>query len=197
MLKILALDFYVERVNTLKIVKLFRFFVFILIFLIIGLLFFQYINIQYDEDAPMPTGLHPVVEEKSDQLISRAAERGINVVITDDFRSADDQDALYDKGRSVDGNIVTHAKGGESYHNYGLAIDFALLTVEGDLVWDMEYDGNGSGTPDWMEVVTIAKDLGFKWGGDWANFKDYPHLQYDFGLSIKDLQRGKRPPERE
>ncbi len=26
-----------------------------------------------------------------------------------------------------------------------------------------------------------------------ARFKDYPHLQMDFGLTINDLQEGKRP----
>jgi peptidoglycan L-alanyl-D-glutamate endopeptidase CwlK len=90
---------------------------------------------------------------------------------------------------------VTNAQGGESYHNYGLAIDFALRTPEGDVVWDMERDDNGNGQADWMEVVELAKELGFTWGGDWANFPDYPHLQMDFGLSINDLKRGKRPPE--
>ncbi len=59
----------------------------------------------------------------------------------------------------------------------------------------MEYDGNNNGKSDWMEVVEIAKDLGFSWGGDFTRFKDYPHLQMDFGLSIRDLQRGKRPSD--
>lgn len=86
---------------------------------------------------------------------------------------------------------------GESYHNFGLAIDFALMSVDGQVIWDMKYDGNGNSRADWMEVVEIAKDLGFEWGGDWTQFKDYPHLQMNFGLSIWELQRGKRPPEAE
>lgn len=89
---------------------------------------------------------------------------------------------------------MTNAKAGESLHNYGLAIDFALRLKDGSVIWDMEYDGNGNGKTDWMEVVEIAKDLGFQWGGDWANFPDYPHLQIDFGLSIRDLKRGKLLP---
>ena len=90
---------------------------------------------------------------------------------------------------ATEGDIVTNAKAGESLHNYGLAIDFALRLKDGSVIWDMEYDGNGNGKADWMEVVEIAKDLGFQWGGDWANFPDYPHLQIDFGLTIRDLKR--------
>lgn len=149
----------------------------------------------FDENAPLPDRLHPIVRAKKDQLISLAADQGIQIVITQDFRSVEEQDELYAKGRSSEGEIVTNAKGGESYHNFGLAIDFALLSIDGAVIWDMEYDGNGNSRPDWDEVVEIAKGLGFEWGGDWRSFKDYPHLQYDFGLSIWELQRGKRPPE--
>lgn len=146
------------------------------------------------QEAVPITGLHPVVAESEKLLVRKAARRGIEIVITHDFRSIDEQDALYNQGRNIAGNIVTNAKGGESYHNYGLAIDFALRTPEGDVVWDMERDDNGNGKPDWLEVVELAKELGFTWGGDWDNFPDYPHLQMDFGLSINDLKRGIRPP---
>jgi peptidoglycan L-alanyl-D-glutamate endopeptidase CwlK len=145
------------------------------------------------EDIPMPTELNETVAQKRDELISLAADKGINVVITADFRSSEEQDELYAQGRTTDGDIVTNAKGGESYHNYGLAIDFALMNINGEIVWDMEYDGNGNSKSDWSEVVEIAKSLGFDWGGDWVSFKDYPHFQMDFGLSIEDLQNGERP----
>jgi peptidoglycan L-alanyl-D-glutamate endopeptidase CwlK len=148
-----------------------------------------------DDPVPPPTGVHPFVEEQMNQLIKQAAERGIVIVITDDFRSAEDQELLYQKGRTTDGNIVTFARGGESYHNFGLAIDFALKTPSGNVIWDMEYDGNRNSKDDWTEVVEMAKALGFEWGGDWARFKDYPHLEMDFGLSIHDLQNGKMPPD--
>jgi peptidoglycan L-alanyl-D-glutamate endopeptidase CwlK len=140
-----------------------------------------------------PTELNPLVKERSDQLVQQAAKKGIVIMITDGFRSVEAQDQLYEKGRTSDGNIVTNAKGGESYHNYGLAIDFALKTPSGNVIWDRQYDGNKNGIADWTEVVQIAKTLGFQWGGDWAQFKDYPHLQMDFGLTLAELQNGKRP----
>ncbi|MFB9328398.1 M15 family metallopeptidase [Paenibacillus aurantiacus] len=144
---------------------------------------------------PKPvTGLHPEVAAKAYQLKEAGKQRGIAIRITDDFRSAAEQDALYRKGRSEPGSIVTNVKGGHSYHNYGLAVDFALEMADGEIIWDLEYDGNGNGQADWMEIVTLAKGLGFSWGGDWKGFPDYPHLQMDFGLSIRELRQGKRPP---
>ncbi len=144
------------------------------------------------KDVPVPEELHPRVEEYKEKLVAQTAERGIEIAITEGHRSVESQNELYERGRSKEGQVVTHARGGESYHNYGLAIDFALKTDHG-VVWDMERDGNENGKSDWMEVVAIAKDLGFEWGGDWPNFKDYPHLQMDFGLTIRDLKYGKRP----
>ncbi|MGN7759905.1 M15 family metallopeptidase [Paenibacillus sp. 22594] len=46
-------------------------------------------------------------------------------MITSDFRSSDEQDRLFRQGREDWGSISTNAGGGQSYHNYGLAIDFA------------------------------------------------------------------------
>ncbi|MBW7475441.1 M15 family metallopeptidase [Paenibacillus oenotherae] len=145
-------------------------------------------------DVPPVTELHPEVAAKSKQLTEESARKGIKILITDGFRSSAEQDALYRKGRDDEGSIVTKVKGGHSYHNYGLAVDFALIDKRGKAIWDLEYDGNGDGTSDWMEVVEIAKRLGFTWGGDWESFRDYPHLQMDFGYSIRELKRGARPP---
>jgi peptidoglycan LD-endopeptidase CwlK len=147
------------------------------------------------ESADLPTELHPIVKERSNQLIQQSAAKGIVILITDDFRSAEDQDRLFEQGRTAEGNIVTHARGGESFHNFGLAIDFAIKTPSENVIWDMQYDGNQNGKSDWDEVVEMAKALGFEWGGDWAQFKDYPHLQMNFGLTLADLQNGKRPDE--
>lgn len=147
-----------------------------------------------EKAVPPVTGLHPIVEAKANALEAAAAKKGIVILITDGYRSAEEQNALYRQGRSDPGAIVTNAKGGDSYHNYGLAVDFALRTADGGVIWDMEADGNGNGKSDWMEVVALARQLGFAWGGDWQSFPDYPHLQMDFGYSIGELKRGKRPP---
>ncbi|MEN2467602.1 M15 family metallopeptidase [Ornithinibacillus sp. FSL M8-0202] len=161
--------------------------------------YFLYHNLGFNryefhgKNAPIPTELHPIVEEKAKLLVEQAKQQGITIIITESIRSFDRQNELYAQGRTKEGNIVTYAQAGESYHNYGLAIDFAIMDSDGNLTWDMQYDGNNNTIPDWDEVVAIAKELGFEWGGDWTRFKDYPHLQMTFGLSIQQLKLGFRP----
>ncbi|WP_020007851.1 M15 family metallopeptidase [Salinicoccus albus] len=142
----------------------------------------------YSQDALEEKGLQPYVAKQAAELVQRAADKGIVVRITDDYRSFSEQDELYAQGRTDPGLIVTNAEGGESYHNYGLAVDYALELDNGQVIWDTEYDGNGNSKSDWFEVAQIGKNLGFTWGGDWKYFKDYPHLQMDFGHSLDDLQ---------
>lgn len=140
-------------------------------------------------------GLHPTVEYKARLLIKQAYDKGIYIMINQGLRTMADQTKLYNQGRF--GNpppIVTNAKAGDSYHNYGLAIDFNLLLPNGkDISWSTTRDGNLDLLPDWGQVVDLAKKLGFAWGGDWRSFKDMPHFEMTFGFSIKDLKAGKRP----
>lgn len=173
----------------------------IALWLVIGGLFFIWVHqeLEFREERqarPLPKGLHPIVGEKSNQLLKRAEEIGIPILITDGFRSAESQDVLYEKGRSIEGHVVTYAKGGQSYHNYGLAIDFVLKNKDGTISYDLQQNINGNEEADWYEVVRIAKELGFQWGGDWPSFKDYPHLEYTFDLSIRELQNGWRPEDK-
>jgi peptidoglycan LD-endopeptidase CwlK len=148
------------------------------------------------KSAARISGLHPVVKAATLALIERCYARGVNIVITQGLRTIAEQDALYAQGRTKSGNIVTNAKGGHSYHNYGLAVDFALLLPNGSSVsWDMNRDDNKNLITDWQEVVKEAKALGFEWGGDWTSFKDYPHFQMVFGLTLTQLRAGCKPSE--
>ena len=108
------------------------------------------------------------------------------------LRTFAEQDKLYAKGRTAPGGIVTKARGGLSYHNYGLAIDIVLIIdADGDgkhekAAWDMRTDFDGDGRADWMEVVQIFKSYGWTWGGDWK-FADGPHFEKTFGYSVRQL----------
>ncbi|MEK3717662.1 M15 family metallopeptidase [Paenibacillus sp. FSL R7-0333] len=147
-----------------------------------------------NKSAARLKGLHPAVLAAATALIERSYAGGVPILITQGLRTIAEQDALYAQGRTRPGAIVTNARGGYSYHNYGLAVDFALLLPDGSSVsWDMSRDGNQNGTRDWLEVVQHAKAIGFEWGGDWTSFKDYPHLQMSFGLSLAELRTGKKP----
>lgn len=109
------------------------------------------------------------------------------------FRTFKEQDELYAKGRTKPGPKVTNAKGGDSYHNYGLAVDIVELldkdkngTFE-TASWDVNLDADFDSKADWIEVVEIFKRYGWEWGGDWR-FTDKPHFQKTFGLSISQLK---------
>jgi peptidoglycan hydrolase-like protein with peptidoglycan-binding domain len=143
-------------------------------------------------------GLNPFVKAQAQKLLVNANKRLTNykMIITEAYRSKAEQDKLFAQGRSTPGDRVTNARGGQSMHNYGLAIDFALATPDGKkAVWDTQSDFDRDGKADWMEVVEEAKKLGFSWGGDWRGFVDNPHFQMTDGLSLSDKQiiAGKRP----
>ncbi len=113
--------------------------------------------------------------------------------ITFTLRTFKEQETLYNQGRTTNGTIVTNAKAGCSYHNYGLALDIALVldtNKDGKLdtaSWDTEGDYDGDLKSDWMECVQIFKSHGWDWGGDWSTFKDMPHFEKRFGYHWKVL----------
>jgi peptidoglycan L-alanyl-D-glutamate endopeptidase CwlK len=118
----------------------------------------------------------------------KATPVGVHPFIDQTLRTFAESDALYAQGRDKNGNItdkskvVTNAPGGSSFHNYGLALDFHLQ-IKGKDVWPDDAPAN----KDWMTVVNVFKKHGFKWGGDWTSFKDFPHLEMTFGHTWKDL----------
>lgn len=116
------------------------------------------------------------------------------------LRTFAEQDALFAQGRTrlFDNSgkrlgVVTKAKGGQSIHNYGLALDIVLVKdTNGDgtfdaASWETNVDFDKDGKPDWMEVVNILKKHGWVWGGDWKSFKDAPHFEKTFGHTWKTL----------
>lgn len=122
-----------------------------------------------------------IYEECNQVLGGRAKVR-----FTHTLRTFAEQDALFAQGRTKAGKIVTNARGGASYHNYALAIDFCLI-IDGKVAsWDATSDFDLDKIADWMEVVRVFKKYGWEWGGDWR-FKDMPHFQKTFGYSIKQL----------
>jgi peptidoglycan L-alanyl-D-glutamate endopeptidase CwlK len=135
--------------------------------------------------------LHPKLRDEAAQIYSEICEELKNKAMCRfayTLRSFAEQDALYNAKPQV-----TKAKGGQSYHNYGLAIDIVLIVdKDGDgkyetASWDVKADFDGDGKSDWMEVVAIFKRHGWEWGGDWK-FYDAPHFQKTLGYSIVQLQ---------
>ncbi len=105
------------------------------------------------------------------------------------LRTFQEQDLIFQQGRTRPGAIVTWARPGQSYHNYGLALDICLISPDGKMAsWDTLKDFDGDGVSDWMEVVKVFKSYGWEWGGDWAKPKqDTPHFQKTFGYNTATL----------
>lgn len=145
---------------------------------------------------------HPEVRDEA-MLILKECDQKLNgrakVRFTQVLRSFKEQDDLYALGRTVVnsngksasrpmGYKVTNAKGGDSIHNYGFAIDFCLMIDNKEASWDDVKDFDDDGVADWKEVVNIFKKYGWSWGGDWSSFIDKPHFEKTFGMSLKTIK---------
>lgn len=130
-------------------------------------------------------GLDSYVQRLLSELIRRCEDEHLYIKVTDGYRSFDEQNKLYSQGRSSSGKVVTNAKGGESYHNYGLAVDVAFK--KGNTVTWEQYDMNHNDVDDWKEIGKIGEDIGFEWGGNWTSLVDRPHFQYTYGKTLNEL----------
>jgi hypothetical protein len=120
--------------------------------------------------------LHPLVRDTFTRfIVSAETELNITLRVTHALRTIAEQNALYAQGRTTKGNIVTNAKGGQSFHNFGLAIDVVELTGK-TVNWNFDY----------RKLKPIADGMGIEWGGTWK-FVDKPHFQITFGYKTSQL----------
>lgn len=120
--------------------------------------------------------LHPYVKYLAEKLIEACKAKGLYPTVTSTLRTMDEQKAIYAQGRTAPGKIVSYAKPGYSYHNYGLAFDLSFPKAE-----------------DYTKAGAIGKSLGLRWGGEFKEFYDRPHFEWSGDLKIADLLAGKRP----
>ncbi len=128
------------------------------------------------------------MQGKVGQLLARLDAAGENVLLTAGRRTAAEQTHTWEQGRLRPGPVVTDARGDESFHVWGVAIDLVPVTRLGQ----PRYGDAGR----YRAIARTARLLGFEWGPDiWD--KDAPHFQYTQGLTIADFRKGKRltPPD--
>lgn len=121
--------------------------------------------------------LHPKVKNDF-KLFIEEAEKALDIKlrITSALRSFAIQEELYSQGRTKKGKIITNAKPGSSFHNYGLAVD--LVRMDGANVdWNF----------DLSKLQPFADKYDIDWGGSWKKFKDYPHFEKTMGYTWKSL----------
>lgn len=123
--------------------------------------------------------LLPPVRPLARELILLALGKGIEIKVTSAHRSYEEQNALYEQGRSKPGNIVTNARGGYSSHNFGTAFDITIFRGATP-IWE---------SPDYQVVGRLGKSIGLSWGGDWSK-PDDPHfyLKPDWAKDLTESQ---------
>lgn len=115
--------------------------------------------------------------------VARARTRGgseIHVVFVSGTRSYAEQDVLFEKRPKV-----TNARGGQSNHNFGIAVDVGLFLgreyLDGDTAKEAEEYN--------LFAEAVKKEVpGIDWGGDWHSFKDAPHFEYHTGKPIFEVR---------
>lgn len=136
--------------------------------------------------------LHPTVRQEMTKIINecnKVLTGRAQVRISQGLRTFAEQDALYNKKPKV-----TNAKGGQSVHNYGFAVDIVLIIDGKTASWDVKKDWDGDGVADWDECVKIFAKYGWNWGGNWTSFKDMPHFDkigFNNWRILKDKKRDK------
>lgn len=132
--------------------------------------------------------LHPQVRGLIRKFINDVyLKHQIQLVIVQDYRTYAQQDALYAKGRTTSGRIVTKAKGGQSNHNFALAVDIFPLWSDGKLHMDAKSDAENIKIL--KKVAPIGKSIGLEWGGDWKSITDNPHFQLKTGKTMSQLRQ--------
>lgn len=121
--------------------------------------------------------VHPALAARIQTLVEILAQHGIQVEVVQGLRTFAQQDALFAQGRTRPGPVVTRARGGQSNHNYGLAVDLVPFT-NGQPNWNAPLGV-------WTTIGSEAEKLGLEWGGDWRKFVDKPHVQLP-GLSVAE-----------
>lgn len=123
--------------------------------------------------------LYPPFLEKLLDTIAACNARGCRYVATHGFRTYGEQMALWAKGRTVRGPIVTNAKGGQSSHNFGLAVDF---------VRDLDAAKPGV-QPSWTDsdYLVLAEEAEQRGLHSGRGYKDYPHVSWPGYVTASDL----------
>ena len=113
--------------------------------------------------------VHPKLAEKVRSMAELLAGENIEIRVVQGLRSWAEQAALYAQGRTAPGKVVTNAKPGTSWHNFGLAVDVAPFD-SGIPDWNSSH-------PSWKRIVAVGESVGLVSGSQWRTFPDWPHFQ--------------------
>ena len=109
--------------------------------------------------------------------------QGDSLVVVQALRTWQQQAKLYAQGRTSPGAIVTNAKPGHSWHEFGMAVDVCPESIMHETGWAPD-------SPLWLRIKQMGESLGLVSGACWQT-PDKPHLQLTgkFGVSPDDTVR--------
>ena len=111
-------------------------------------------------------------------------KHGVTAEVISGLRSWQQQAALYAQGRTKPGRIVTNARPGSSWHNYGLAIDLGLFA--GGRYLDESAPSRADKV--YRELGALWTSQGGEWAGNWKSFCESPHFQWTAGKTLAQLR---------
>ena len=119
-----------------------------------------------------------------------AATLGCEYIAISGNRTFAEQDKLFAKGRSIPpigpSHIVSNAKGGQSNHNFGIALDFGVFQGKRYLDGGTKAETSVASGVHRSVAEKLAKKHGIDWGGNWKSFKDEPHFEIATGLTMQE-----------
>ena len=121
----------------------------------------------------------PVLADKVRNMAQTLSAAGLEIRVVQGLRSWNEQQALYQKGRNDQGEVVnkaevvTNAPGGHSWHNFGLAVDCA---PDDPTKAGFQIDWNGE-HPQWKQMEEAGRAQGLTAGADFKRLVDAPHFQ--------------------
>lgn len=127
--------------------------------------------------------VHPILASTVAKMDSALVAQGIRLRVVQGLRTMAEQQALWEQGRTAPGSIVTHARPGDSWHNYGTAVDL-IPGLRNTPAWEPNWDENH---PDFRAMIRLGISLGLVSGSTWVSIKDYPHFQLA-GLPVTPTQ---------
>ena len=128
--------------------------------------------------------LYPPFRKKIEELLQILETNKTRFYVICGVRTYIEQDALYAQGRTTDGKVVTRAKAGTSYHNFGIAVD---------LCKDANIEKGGL-QPDWdifkyEALARAAESIGLEAGLHFQKLADGPHVQFNISKNKVTLKR--------
>lgn len=124
--------------------------------------------------------LTPQVKKLAEAWLAECKLQGLDVLVTCTLRTYKEQDDLFAQRPKV-----TNAKGGQSFHNFGVALDFVPMR-NGKPVWGSTTEADKKL---WNDIAGIAEAVGFEWSGWWlGRLREMCHIQYTGGKTLEQLR---------